>query len=110
MIIKGGIPVGGNLAYSDLLYRGEPYQMLPMPYYGGEIGVQQLSQNIPVGQDPIFPMDQDQFSDYVRYQLDKKKPLPRPGAGSPGPQLPGFVNRGVRSASVPGGFDAKYVS
>jgi hypothetical protein len=34
--------MGNAGALSDLVYRGNPGQMTPMPYYGGGIGVQQL--------------------------------------------------------------------
>lgn len=105
-----GMP-GNHAGIKDLVYRGEPVQFAPMPYYGGGLNIQQLTQNIPVGEDPLFPMDQDQFSDWVRYNLDKKYgPLKSKPSSSPGPQLPGFLNRGVRGAGLPTGFDAKYVS
>lgn len=44
--IKGGIPVGGNLAFRDLVYRpgiDGPAEMMPMPYYGGGMGIEQLA-------------------------------------------------------------------
>ena len=101
--------MGNAGALSDLVYRGEPTQMMPMPYYGGGGNVQQLAQGIPVGQDPLLPMDQDQFRDWVLYNMDKNNPLPKKPAPT-GPQLPSFLNRGVRGASIPDGFDGKYVS
>jgi len=105
-----GMP-GNHAGVKDLVYRGEPVQLAPMPYYGGGLNIQQLTQNIPVGEDPLLPMDQDQFSDWVRYNLDKKYgPLKSRPSFSPGPQLPSFLNRGVKGAYLPTGFDAKYVS
>lgn len=76
--IKGGIPVGGNLGYfgsgaQDLLYRGEPAQMMPMPYQGGGFNIQPLAQGIPVGQDPRFPMDQKMFEAYVEEKRFKRQ-------------------------------------
>ena len=105
-----GMP-GNHAGVKDLVYRGEPVQLAPMPYYGGGLNIQQLTQNIPVGEDPLLPMDQDQFSDWVRYNLDKKYgPLKSRPSFSPGPQLPSFLNRGVKGAYLPTGFDAEYVS
>lgn len=60
-----------------------------------------IAGGIPVGEDPIFPMSQEHFSDYVKYKLDQHKPL-RPREVDkkiPGPELPSFLNRGVRGAS-----------
>ena len=34
--------MGNAGALSDLVYRGNPGQMMPMPYYGGGMGIQQL--------------------------------------------------------------------
>jgi hypothetical protein len=97
--------MGNAGALSDLVYRGNPGQMMPMPYYGGGMGVQQLggfagpgqlstdviqanipgsaseqmlSQGIPVGQDPRFPMDQKMFEAYVEEKRFKNK-YPNPG-------------------------------
>jgi hypothetical protein len=84
-------------------------------FYGGEANVpgapgnlnpRSIARGIPVGRDPLLPMDQDQFSDWVRYNLDKNKPL-RPQGNSPvnqGPQLPGFLNRGASLPGAPGNF------
>lgn len=73
-----GMP-GNHAGVRDLVYRGEPVQAMPMPYYGGGMN--------------------------VKYGPLKPKPT------SPaGPQLPNFLNRGVRGAYLPTGFDAKYVS
>jgi hypothetical protein len=38
----GGI-MGNARALEDLVYRGEPTQMMPMPYYGGGMGIEQLA-------------------------------------------------------------------
>jgi len=97
--------MGNAGALSDLVYRGNPGQMMPMPYYGGGMGVQQLggfagpgqlstdviqanipgsaseqmlSRGIPVGQDPRFPMDQKMFEAYVEEKRFKNK-YPNPG-------------------------------
>ena len=97
--------MGNAGALSDLVYRGNPGQMMPMPYYGGGMAVQQLggfagpgqlstdviqanipgsaseqmlSQGIPVGQDPRFPMDQKMFEAYVEEKRFKNK-YPNPG-------------------------------
>lgn len=35
--------MGNAGALSDLVYRGEPTQMMPMPYYGGGMNIQQLA-------------------------------------------------------------------
>ena len=35
--------MGNAGALNDLVYRGEPTQMMPMPYYGGGKGIQQLA-------------------------------------------------------------------
>ena len=45
---------------------------------GGPLMGQTVAQGIPVGQDPIFPMGQEEFSDYVRGRLDQKNPPNRP--------------------------------
>jgi hypothetical protein len=45
---------------------------------GGPLVGQTVAQGIPVGQDPIFPMSQEEFSDYVRGRLDQKNPPNRP--------------------------------
>lgn len=42
MRITGGIPVGGNLGYSDLVYRGEPVTFENLPYYGNNFNIQPL--------------------------------------------------------------------
>lgn len=37
-----------------------------------------VTQGIPVGEDPIFPMGQEEFSDYVRGRLDQRKGINNP--------------------------------
>ena len=50
---------------------------------------EKIAGGIPVGEDPIFPMSQDEFSDFVRGRLDqkygpmKKPTTPRPPSGGP---------------------------
>ena len=40
--------------------------------YSQQAGGPLVAQGIPVGQDPNLPMDQDQFQDWVRGQMDKR--------------------------------------
>jgi hypothetical protein len=40
--------------------------------YAQQAGGPLVAQGIPVGQDPNLPMDQDQFQDWVRGQMDKR--------------------------------------
>lgn len=47
-----GMP-GNGLAIKDLVYRGEPTQMTPLPYYGGGFTMQPLAGNNPLN-DPRF--------------------------------------------------------
>jgi hypothetical protein len=61
-----------------------------VPYYGEQtnyaqerggplMGQTTVTQGIPVGQDPIFPMGQEEFSDYVRSRMESGKqanPMP----------------------------------
>lgn len=69
-----GVPgMPGNGGVRDLVYRGEPSQMMPLPYYGGGMNVQQLAQGIPVGQDPRFPMDPKVFESFVDERRMKNK-------------------------------------
>lgn len=42
---------------------------------GGPVFSQTVAQGIPVGQDPIFPMSQEEFSDYIRNKQDQRVPL-----------------------------------
>lgn len=53
-------------------------------------------ENIPVGEDPIFPMSQEEFREYVLQRLDEKygpRPVAPRGSGGSGPSL--FPLRGV---------------
>lgn len=56
-------------------------QILAEQMLAGSVPGQTLAQGIPVGQDPIFPMGQEEFSDYVRGRLEQKK-----GVGNPTPK------------------------
>lgn len=56
-------------------------QVLADKLFGGSVTNQIVAQGIPVGQDPIFPMGQEEFSDYVRGRLEQKK-----GVGNPTPK------------------------
>ena len=42
--------MGNAGALSDLVYRGNPGQMMPMPYYGGGMNIQQLGGFVGPGQ------------------------------------------------------------
>lgn len=46
--------------------------------FGGPLVEETVAQGIPVGEDPIFPMGQEEFSDYVRGRLDQRKGVIRP--------------------------------
>lgn len=56
-------------------------QFLADKLLGGSAVNQTVAQGLPVGQDPIFPMGQEEFSDYVRGRLEQKK-----GVGNPTPK------------------------
>ena len=113
MRITGGIPVGGNLGYAggfnDLVYRGNPGQMMPMPYQGGGLSAELLAQGIPVGQDPRFPMDPKVFESFVDEQRMKNK-FKNPG------DLMRYVDQYNQKyypgglSEVPVGFDNKSIS
>lgn len=45
---------------------------------GGPLMGQTVAQGIPVGEDPIFPMGQEEFSDYVRGRLEQWEGIKRP--------------------------------
>jgi len=45
---------------------------------GGPVFSQLTARGIPVGQDPIFPMGQEEFSDYVRGLMEQRNPPNRP--------------------------------
>ena len=66
--IKGGIPVGGNLAFRDLVYRpgvDGPAEMMPMPYYGGGMGVEQLAGGLsfPIGSQESHVDEEELFKE-----------------------------------------------
>jgi hypothetical protein len=86
----------GELTY--LVYRGEPTQATPLPYYGGGMDVQEIAGGIPVGQDPRFPMSQEQFEQYVDERRLKKSLEPYGGS------ILEFIRRNpqVKGASLPG--------
>ena len=88
--IQGGF-LGNAGALSDLVYRGEPVGFQNLPYYGGGINIAPLggqmqpgfiSQGIPVGEDPRFPMDQQLFQHYVEERRLKNNPQLAPYGGS----------------------------
>lgn len=103
-----GMPGNGG-ALRDLVYRGEPAQMVPMPYHGGGMNIQPLAQGIPVGQDPRFPMDQKMFEAYVEEKRFKSR-YPNPG------DFRQYVDQFNKSyfpgsqVSLPGDIGGKYVS
>lgn len=43
---------------------------------GGPVFEQMVAGGIPVGEDPIFPMSQDEFKDLIYRNLDQGKPTP----------------------------------
>ena len=47
---------------------------------GGPLVSEAVAQGIPVGQDPIFPMSQEEFSDWVRTSIGRKQPYIAPPA------------------------------
>jgi hypothetical protein len=61
----------------------------PQEFLEQAIAEQLLAGGIPVGEDPIFPMSQDEFSDFVKGRLDqkygpmKKPATPRPPSSGP---------------------------
>ena len=100
--------VGNVGATQDLVYRGEPTQMMPLPYYGGGFGVQPLA-STPAYQDPRFPMTQDQFQREVEeLRFNKKYQDP----GSFRQEIKNYLKTNPlgRQALIPANFDAKYVS
>jgi hypothetical protein len=101
--------MGNAGAMQDLVYRGETPQMTPMPYYGGGLDVQQLAGGIPAYQDPRFPMTQSQFEREVEeLRFNKKYQAP----GSFRQEIKNYLKSNPLGpqVSVPGNFDAKYVS
>lgn len=59
---------------------------------GGPLIQETIARGIPVGEDPIFPMSQEEFSDYVYGRLDQKKGLR--------PQLPEEIRRRIPAARI----------
>ena len=55
-----------------------------------------VAQNIPVGQDPIFPMGQEEFSDYVRGRMEQRNPPNRP--------IPADIMRRIEGVRAKYGF------
>jgi hypothetical protein len=118
--IKGGIPVGGNLAFRDLVYRpqvdGAP-QMMPLPYYGDPGEVMNLAR------DPSFRINAPSpFKNMPQSELDRLKDWDSdPGAlqeyynriNLPGPKLfpqaSVMGNMGNVAGMLPGDIGAKYV-
>jgi hypothetical protein len=100
---------GNNAGLSDLVYRGGQPSMMPLPYYGEEPAIQQLAQGIPVGQDPRFPMTQEQFRNEME-ELRFKNMFPNPGDFRQYIRDYNRQNPLGRQAGVPSSFDAKYVS
>jgi len=45
---------------------------------GGPLVGRTVAQGIPVGEDPIFPMGQEEFSDYVRGRLEQRQGIQKP--------------------------------
>lgn len=101
--------MGNAGALNDLVYRGEPAQMMPLPYQGDASGMQPLAQGIPVGQDPRFPMTQDQFRNEME-EARFKNMFQNPGDFRRYIRDYNRQNPLGRQADVPSSFDAKYVS
>lgn len=72
-------------AYSNRLSEGNPDLSTDLPEAV-------IARGVPVGEDPIFPMSQEEFSDYVYGRLDQKKGLR--------PQLPEEIKNRIRSARI----------
>lgn len=109
-----GVPgMPGNGGLRDLVYRGEPSQMMPLPYYGGGMNVQQLAGGPSFDINPgsagdsrrkrkgLSPQDVDRLIQ-ANPQFERQiREMYLPGVqGTP------FFNR----AGIPAGFDGKYVS
>ena len=63
---------------------------------GGPIYGQTVAQGIPVGQDPIFPMGQEEFSDYVRGRMEQRNPPNQP--------IPADILRRIQGVRAKYGF------
>lgn len=109
-VISANIP-GATL--TDLVYRGESSQMVPMPYYGGGMGIQQLAGGPSFDINPgaagdsrrsrkgLSPQDVERLIQ-ANPQFEKQiRDMYLPGVqGTP------FF----KQAEIPAGFDGKYVS
>jgi hypothetical protein len=129
--------MGNAGALSDLVYRGNPGQMMPMPYYGGGMGIQQLGgfagpgqlstdvieANLPnasfVAGGPSFDINAGSAGD-ARRKRKGLSPQDVQRLIEANPQfekqikdmyLPGAQGTPFfKQAGLPTGFDAKYVS
>ena len=57
---------------------------------------QYIARGIPVGEDPIFPMGQEEFSDYVRGRMEQRNPPNRP--------IPADIMRRIEGVRAKYGF------
>jgi len=60
---------------------------------GGPLMGRTIAQGIPVGEDPIFPMGQEEFSDYVRGRLEQRKGIQNPLPEEMRRRIPGIRAR-----------------
>ena len=127
--------MGNAGALNDLVYRGEPTQMMPMPYYGGGMGIEQLAggPDLPFGGGGRYKTIQEQNKpgaprDYIPIRTFPQTEPGREGAinvqfrqalGFPGMQPMGnagaFLNNsqfymGPQMSQMPAGFQDKIVS
>jgi len=77
--------MGNAGALSDLVYRGGPNQMMPLPYYGGGQGIQQLGG---------FPGPSQLSTDVIKANV--------PGAGRGAFTGPSQLSTDVIEANIPG--------
>ena len=77
--------MGNAGALSDLVYRGGPNQMMPLPYYGGVQGIQQLGG---------FPGPSQLSTDVIKANV--------PGAGRGAFTGPSQLSTDVIEANIPG--------
>lgn len=123
--VYGGQPVemGNAGAFSGLVYRGGPNEVMPLPYYGGGFGIEQLAGgNFMGGQGSAI--NPEAFKRDARQQKIYNKGM---GTDNPnereiflqrtGPQLPlaGFPGSignmgGLMAQGLPPGFVGKQVS
>lgn len=105
--------MGNAGALDDLVYRGGPSQMMPMPYYGGGMGIQ------PLAGGPSFDINPGSAGD-ARRKRKGLSPQDVQRLIEANPQfeqqirdmyLPGVQGTPFfKKAGIPTGFDAKYVS